>query len=202
MNKTLAQIISYLFHPLIMPTLGVSYIFYSGSYISFMPSEVKKIILIVISANTFGLPLLVIPLFYQFGVIKSYTMETNRERVLPLAFTLIPYIFSVYFIYRIPLPNVIGTFILGASAIVGVALIVSLKWKISLHLLATGGLVGFLIAFSLKFYIDVFLPLLVLLFISGILASARLLLSTHKPSQIYVGFVTGFILMFLTITYF
>lgn len=202
MSKTLAKIISYLFHPLIMPTLGVLYIFYSGSYISFMPAEVKKIILIVIAANTFGLPLLVIPLFYQFGVIKSYTMETNKERVLPLAFTIVPYFFSVYFIYRIPLPNIIGTFVLGASIIVMIALVVTLKWKISLHLLAIGGLVGFLIAFSFKFYIDVFLPLLGLLFISGILASARLELSAHKPSQIYVGFLTGFILMFLTIMYF
>ncbi len=129
-------------------------------------------------------------------------METHRERILPLAFTLIPYMFSVYFIYRIPIASIIGSFILGATLILFAALLITTRWKISLHLIAGGGIAGFLLSFSLKFQTDILIPLILVFLLSGIVAAARLVLSTHKPSQIYTGFLLGFTLMFLTVYYF
>jgi len=202
MKKKLSKFITIIFHPLLMPTLGVLIIFYSGSYISFLPNDIKKIILLVIAANTLGLPLLMMPLFYQFGVIKSLAMETNKERILPLSFTLIPYALSVYFLVRLPIPQVISSFMLGASLAVAFSLLTSIWWKVSIHLVGVGGLFGFLVAFSILLYIDVLIYITIALIIAGVLASARLYLKAHQPLQVYLGFLAGFVIMLTTVLLF
>jgi membrane-associated phospholipid phosphatase len=202
MNNTFAKTLSYLFHPLFMPLLGVIFIFYSGSYVSYLPGDVKRIILLVVAANTLGLPLIMMPLFVQFGAVKSLAMETNKERILPLTFTLIPYVLSVYFLIKLPIPFIIASFMLGASLAVASCLIISYWWKISIHLVGIGGLVGFLIAFSIRLYTDVFPFLLIAIFVAGLLASARLYSKAHKPTQVYTGFILGFLIMLLVILIF
>lgn len=202
MNNTLAKVLSILFHPLLMPLIGVVFIFYSGSYISYLPSDVKRIILLVVGANTLGLPLLMMPLFIQFGVVKSLAMESNKERILPLSFTLIPYILSVYFLIKLPIPFVIPAFMLGASLVVASCLIISYWWKISIHMVGIGGLVGFIIAFSIRLYIDVLPYLLISILIAALLASSRLQSKAHRPIQVYFGFVLGFLIMLLIILIF
>ncbi len=200
MNKQIAKTISILFHPMLMPLLGIIFIFYSGSYISFLPGNVKRIIILVIAANTLALPLLMMPLFIQFGVVKSLIMESNRERLIPLAFTLIPYILSVYFLAKLPIPVVIPVFMLGASLVIASCLIISYWWKISIHMVGVGGLVGFIIAFSNRMFTDVLPYLLIAIIIASLLASARLQAKSHNPVQVYSGFALGFIIM-LTIIF-
>jgi len=199
MNNSFAKTLSYLFHPLLMPLLGVIFIFYSGSYVSFLPEDVKRLILLVVAANTLGLPLIMMPIFIQFGAIKSFAMETNKERILPLTFTLIPYVLSVYFLIKLPIPFVIASFMLGASLAIVSCLIISFWWKISIHLVGIGGMVGFLIAFSIRLFTDVLPFLLVAVLITGLLASARLYLKAHNPPQVLVGFIVGFLIMLLVI---
>jgi membrane-associated phospholipid phosphatase len=199
MNKISAKILSYLFHPLVMPLLGVLVIFYSNSYISLLPSDIKKIILIVISANTLGLPLLMMPLFIQFGAIKSLEMESAKERILPLTFMLIPYILTVYFLLKLPIPILVSSFMIGASLALVSCLIISFWWKISIHLVGIGGLVGFLIAFSIRLNANVLLFILLSILIAGFLASARLYSKAHRPLQVYLGFILGFTVMLLSI---
>ncbi|HCT29630.1 MAG TPA: hypothetical protein DIW31_02600 [Bacteroidales bacterium] len=202
MNSKIAKTVSVLFHPMLMPLLGVIFIFYSGSYISFLPDNVKRIIILVIGANTLGLPLLMMPLFIQFGVVKSLVMESKRERLLPLAFTLIPYILSVYFLAKLPIPVVIPVFMLGASLVIASCLIITYWWKISIHMVGIGGLVGFIIAISIRLYIDVLPYLLGSIIIASLLASSRLQTKAHNPKQVYFGFALGFSLMLLVILIF
>ena len=202
MNSPLAKTLTILFHPLFMPLLGVVFIFYSGSYVSFLPGDVKRIIILVVAANTMGLPLLMMPLFVQFGVIKNFAMESSRERVLPLAFTLIPYVLSVYFLIKLPIPFVIASFMLGASVIVASCLIISYWWKISMHLIGIGGIVGLIVAFSIRLYTNVLPYLLVAIIIAGLLASARLYAKAHKPAQVYSAFILGFLIMLLVVLIF
>jgi membrane-associated phospholipid phosphatase len=199
MNKTLSKSLSIIFHPLLMPLVGIIFLFYSGSYISLLPGDIKRIILLVIGANTIGLPLLMMPLFIQFGAIRSLSMESHKERILPLTFTLIPYVLSVYFLIKLPIPFIVAAYMLGASLTVAACLIISYWWKISIHLVGIGGLTGFLIAFSLRLYTDVLIFLIITIFIAGLLASARLYSKAHKPLQVYSGFLLGFVIMMLVI---
>ncbi len=79
--KFISHFISFLFHPMLMPIYGVFIIFNSGTYLSFMPFSVKKIIYLTIFISTFVMPVSTFPLLYQFKIIKSFKMHTTRERL-------------------------------------------------------------------------------------------------------------------------
>jgi membrane-associated phospholipid phosphatase len=199
MTKVLANIVSAILHPLLMPTIGLIFILSSATNIILLPYEAKKIILIIVAINTFALPLLIIPLFYRLNIIKSIQMEGHRERIIPLAFTIIPYIFSFYFLNRLPIINEIPYFLLGATITIFISLVVSFWWKISIHMIGIGGMAGLFFALSLRFSVEVIWFLVGAVLLAGIVAWARLALNAHKPLQVYSGFLVGWITVSLTI---
>jgi hypothetical protein len=193
MTKTLAHIVSAIFHPLVMPTVGLLFIFWSITNIILLPLEAKRIILIIVAINTLALPMLMIPLFYRLHLIKSIQMHSHRERIIPMAFTLIPYIFSYYFLNRLPIVEEIPGFMLGASITIALVLIISVWWKISIHMVGIGGITGLFFALSIRFYADVTWLLVAAVLIAGLVAWSRLSLNAHKPAQVYLGFAIGWI---------
>lgn len=202
MSRILANIVSILLHPLLMPTFGLLIILSATSSIIILPFEAKRIILIIVAINTLALPLLLIPLFYRLSIIKSVRMTDHRERIIPLAFTIIPYLFSYYFLNRLPIMNEIPNFLLGASITIGIALIVSIWWKISIHMIGIGGMVGLMLALSQIVYYDIFWYLIILILLSGFVAWGRLALNEHKPNQVYTGFLVGLVTISLSILLF
>ncbi len=193
MTKFLANTISIILHPLAMPTLGLIYILTANSEVFLLPWEAKRIIITVVAINTFALPLLMVSLFYRLSIIKSLQMQQHRERIIPLTFTLIPYLFSFYFLSRIPILSEIPFFLLGASITVGLALLISIWWKVSIHMIGIGGIVGMLFALSYRFYLEVLWPMIIVLMLAGFLAWARLKLKSHNPAQVYAGFFLGWV---------
>jgi len=202
MSKTLAHIVSAIFHPLIMPTAGLLFIFWSTTNIILIPFDAKKIIITIVAINTLALPLLMIPLFYRLNIIKSIQMHGHRERIIPMAFTLIPYLFSYYFLNRLPIVAEIPVFMLGASITIALALIVSIWWKVSIHMIGIGGMAGLFFALSIRFYVDVSWYLVAIVLAAGVIAWSRLVLNAHKPSQVYSGFAIGWISIALSMLLF
>ncbi|KAF5074755.1 hypothetical protein DSECCO2_177820 [anaerobic digester metagenome] len=195
MKQTAAKIASIVLHPLFMPLIGVAFTLFYGGYISLLPFQVKKVILLVVFANTLGLPLIMLPLFLRMGIIKSLAMENHRERVFPLIFTLIPYAFSFYFLYKLPIPTILATFMLGAAIAVFATIVITFWWKISIHMVGIGGFAGFLMGLSYRLSLDVLFLFIVVVFLSGILATSRLMLNSHNQAQVYSGFGLGFIVL-------
>ena len=83
--------------------------------------------------------------------------------------------------------------LLGAFTIIVVAAIVSKYWKISLHMLGIGGLVGVLLSLELLFG-GLHKLLVLFIFLSGILGVARIKEKAHNHSQVFFGFVIGFLI--------
>ena len=122
-------------------------------------------------------------------------MENHRERVFPLIFTLIPYAFSFYFLYKLPIPTILATFMLGAAIAVFATIVITFWWKISIHMVGIGGFAGFLMGLSYRLSLDVLFLFIVVVFLSGILATSRLMLNSHNQAQVYSGFGLGFIVL-------
>ncbi len=203
MAKLIARIVSVLLHPLIMPVYGLLVIFQTnGDVMLQIPFQAKRVLLAVVAINTLVLPILVLPVFRKMNIIKSLQMESHRERILPILFTLIPYIFSFYFLMRLPILSEISLFMLGATLAVLAALVISIWWKISIHMIGIGGLVGLTLALTYNIqYSELPYPILSIM-LSGIVAWARLHLNTHSPSQVYAGFGIGVTLVSISIIMF
>ena len=66
-----------------------------------------------------------------------------------------------------------------------------LKWKVSAHMAGIGGVIGAIIAFSLKLSTNMILALILFVIAAGILGYARIKLKAHTPGQVYTGFFIG-----------
>jgi membrane-associated phospholipid phosphatase len=190
-SEKISKIITYIFNPLIMPTIGMLMIFSSGTYLSYIPIEGKKLILTVVFAGTFLLPLSLLPVFFYLRVIKNIEMNENSRRSIPLLTTSIFYFFTFWIIKRFPVPF-INVFIFATALCVVLNLLINLKWKISSHLIGSGGLTGLSTALFLRLNADIVNMLIITLLITGITGFARLKLNAHTPSQVYSGFLLGF----------
>jgi hypothetical protein len=190
--RTVSKIISSVFHPLIMPVIGLLVIFNTDSYLNYaVPSDLKKAIIVLVGTCTFIIPLLIALLLINRKIINSLEMETQKERNIPYAITIFFFILTLSLLNRVPIPPIIYNFIIGATLSVMLAFIINIKWKISAHMIGIGGLVGALFCVSALLEVYLLPQLVFALFSAGLIGTSRLILKAHTPSQIYIGFTVG-----------
>jgi membrane-associated phospholipid phosphatase len=193
MNKiydNLAKVFSVLFNPFLMPTFGILLIFMSGTYLSAIPFDGQRIIVLVIFAGTFLLPLSFLPLLLYFKVIDNINISDRSQRIVPLIITGILYYCTFYLIRRMPIPF-INIFLFGSIICIALNAIIVGWWKISSHLIGVGGLVGLAIGLIFRLNADMPVLLMTCILIAGFVGSARLHLKAHNPMQVYAGFFLG-----------
>ncbi len=200
--KIASNIISYIYHPLIMPMLGVFIIFNSGTYMSNLIPEAKNLIYTLVFVSTFLFPSLIIPFLIWQKILHTVYAETTKERIIPLLLTLIFYYFGYYIISSNNISTIITAYFLSLVISISLTFLINLKWKISNHMVALGGLVGLVIGISLRLEVNSVFLLVSLLFVSGIVGSARLFLNAHNIYQIASGFFLGLSSVMTTMLYY
>jgi membrane-associated phospholipid phosphatase len=194
-NKTVAWVLSVLFHPLLLPTFLFSVILYylPGSFITF-PAESRWIILVFVFLATFLLPVIGVYYLFRLGHVRSLSLADRAERSLPLFFTGVCYALVSYLFYRDDMFDRLFFFVLGLITVqVFLTYIFSLFWKISAHSVGAGGTIGMLVILNSLLAENYLLPLIVaFIVIAGAVMSARLALNAHTSEEVYGGFVLGF----------
>ena len=194
MERRFAQILSFLFHPLFLTFYGLIILFNSSLYISYLPPSMKKWIYIIVGVNTVIVPLSITPVYLYRKIISSLKMESSTERIIPLIINACLFYLTYYLLSRYNTPDVIRVYILAGAVCIFMAIIISWKWKISLHMIGIGALTGAVLSISIRYRINLNLYFMVLIFISGLLGASRLQLDAHNPGQIYSGYILGFII--------
>jgi hypothetical protein len=203
LEARIAKIISIIFHPLLMPTYGFALIFFTQNYIStFIPVNAKFLIIGITFVFTFILPTLNALILLKMGRINSLEMETSKERTIPYISTFMYYLALFYLFYSAQFSPVFVILILGAAVCVLLTLIINFKWKISAHSVGIGGIIGAVMGISIRLMIDLQLIVIVSILISGLIGFARLKLSAHSPAQVYVGYLTGFLVQLLLMIFY
>ncbi len=196
MEKKLALGISLVFQPLFVPIYSLVILFNANTYITYaVTPEIKQFIYLVTVLNTLILPIAIFYYFYRKKIITSFHMHTAKERSLPFLTTLIFHLSTYYLFTKVPMPDLFQNIVLGGAISVVFALLINIKWKISIHMLGMGGIVGTIIGLILRYQVDAVLLVMVLVLLSGIVGYARLLLNAHTPRQVYAGFVLGTLLL-------
>lgn len=202
METRIAKLISYLLHPLLMPTYGFALLFYTNNYIStFTAPDVKLLVLGITFVFTFILPGINVVILLKTGRIKSLEMETGSERILPYTSTALYYFALFYLFYNADFPNVFKIVVLGAAVCLLLAVVISFKWKISAHTIGIGGIAGATMGIIYRLQLDMALLLMLVLVLSGLAGFARLKLNAHTPAQVYTGFLLGFLVELLMMIY-
>lgn len=196
-----SRFLSYVLHPLLMPFYTVLLLFNINTYLSFSISpQLQQVILMVVFMTTLVFPLISSVLLLQKGTIRSLEMESKEERRIPFLFAGVCYLVCFYLIYRLPVARVLSVMILAASVTILLAWLLSYRYKISIHMIGIGGLTGVMYSVARLFSADLTILITLCFLLSGLLGTARLTLGAHSHSQIYTGFLTGFLTEWFIVT--
>lgn len=202
MNKRIAELISIVFHPLLLSTMLLAILFF------FSPNSLRPItadsflpFLGVVFALTFLIPALSIGMLKLTSTISSLKLEDRKERIMPFTFISLYYGLTVYmFGYRLGLGQTMVILFGTVTAAVILTTIITLFFKISVHSVGIWGVVGSMIAIQIR-YPDslLFWPIIVALLIAGLVNTSRLYLRVHSPSQVNYGSLLGFTVCFISV---
>ncbi len=197
-EKYITRFISAVFNPLLMPTYSLLIIFNLNVYFSLLlPAAVRWRLISLVFILTFLFPLFILLIMLKRKIIKSMEMKTREERVFPLLITAVFFYINYYLFKNIQVSPIFNYFILGATFGVIFTLIVNFWWKISVHMIAIGGLFGTLLGISFVFLVEINYLILLVIFISGLVGYARLKAKAHNQLQVYSGFLAGTFIMLL-----
>lgn len=200
MDSRKAYLLSAFFHPLFLNFYGFLMLFLTVPYLQRIYSGQGLLIITAIYfLNNVLMPLLAVNLMKSRGILHSYEMESRAERRLPLLFISLLYLASFYLFRQLNLNAILINYLLGSAATVIFTSLVNSFYKLSIHGIALGGLLG--VIFSLCAYsgFDSRWLFISLCLLSGLVASARLFAQAHQPAQIYWAMLAGFCIMWVVL---
>jgi hypothetical protein len=192
-----ARGIALVFHPLLLPTYA--FLFFSGfaGYPSIRIASVRLTLGFLFFTATFLIPALMVLSLKTLGAISSVHIPKREERTLPFLITAVIYYFVYRYFQKYGLPAEYSLMLLASTAMTLMAMFINLKWKISIHMMGIGGLTGMLHGLSNHFMNQLFIPTVIVIGIAGLLGFSRLYTESHKPAEVYTGYVLGYFLFFL-----
>lgn len=199
MDKILKSI-SFIFHPLIMPLLGV--IFYFSKSPRYIPFQIIQAKLISIFILTVVLPILLYFLLKTLGKVKSVYLDTTRERIVPLILNCV--VVSLVINKILPANQIIELYYFFIGILVSTLaclFLVIMKIKASIHMISIAGLLMFFIALSIHFSININGALAFMSILVGAIATSRLHLKAHNSIELIIGFFIGLIPQLILLKY-
>lgn len=196
MENKFAMAISVIFQPIFVPLYSLIILFNADTYITYaVGAEMQQWVYGITVFCSIIFPSGFFYYFYRTGLIQSFHMYTAKERSLPFLTTVVFHMISYIWFTRMPIPSLFPHLVLGAAFSVSTAFIINLKWKVSIHMLGMGGIVGTIIGLILRYQVDALELVIALVILSGVVGYSRLKLNAHTPLQVYFGFILGTMIM-------
>jgi hypothetical protein len=150
--KLISMIVSYVFHPLFVGVMMAGYLIFVHPvfFKSFTP-QVKMLKLLAVINNNVFFPLLVVALMRALGFNKSLLLKTQKERIVPYIAS-ITFFFWTYYVFRNQpeVPRVLVNMCRGMFYATAVALVLNNYFKISMHGIAVGGMLGLMMVILIQ----------------------------------------------------
>ena len=192
--------ISFIFHPLIMPLLGV--IFYFSKSPRFIPNEIIQAKLVSLFILTVILPILIYFLLKTLGKVQSIYLKTTNERIFPLVLNCI---IILIVMQRIITPTqIIELYFFFVGILISTMtclMLAIIKIKASIHMISVSGVFMFFIALSIHFSININGTLAIMSIIMGAIATSRLHLKAHTYKELIIGVLIGMIPQLILVNY-
>lgn len=190
-NYSLFSILSFLFHPIFIPLYTA--LAYIKIFEKVLTDDLATYLISLTIIGTISLPLLTISLLKKFGFIESFYLSSSKERVFPLISTGV-YIYVTARLLMIGnINSPLNSYLIGIVVTLAWILIFSKKLKVSLHTASLSSSLGFMIYLATSFLTNLTPIIIILIFMIGLIATARIKLNSHSYSEIIVGVIFGII---------
>ena len=195
----LAHFFSVVFHPLFIPFYVVTFLInYHPSYFSGLGFYTKFELLRSTAVNTILFPAFALLVMKGLGFVKSFMLHSREDRIGPYLANMIFYFWMarVLFNYKPELTPMLASFMTGVFITTAIALIANIFYKISMHAIGCGGMLGIFIIIMNSNSMLMTWPLSLALLITGLVCTSRLIVSDHTPKEIYMGLLVGLVCQF------
>ncbi len=201
--RKIALLFSIVFQPLFMATyLFIILLFVTPSAIgSLFNYRIKNWLLLVVFLITFILPVISIYVMKLTSTISSVNLSSKDERIFPFFLIAIFYAMSAYLmVTKFNISAGINIIFITLAFLALFTAFITIFWKISVHSIGLGGVLGILIALNFRSPDPYFIWLVTgWAVLMGATMSSRLLLNVHRPVEVYTGAVLGIVFCFLPI---
>ena len=194
-----AHIISFIFHPLFLPLYVIAFlVYYHPSYFSGFSDNTKLMLVMATALNTVFFPAFSILIMKGLGFIKSVFLHSQQDRIGPYLSAMIFYfwIARVLFKFEPVLAPVFPAFMTGVFLTTVAGLLSNIFYKISMHAMGCGGVLGIFIIIMNTNSMLMTWPLLAALLMTGLVCTARLMVGNHTPKEVYMGLLAGLLCQF------
>lgn len=143
------------------------------------------------------LPLTILVVMIKLGRVKNLDVTDRRERTVPYIYTMGCIGCWCVFLHLIRMPQYIVWSAVASLAVLIIVMLITLRWKISVHLSSMGGAVAMVMGIMMQ--CGIYRPSLIILLLalSWLLMLARIRLNAHTPSQTVAGFLLGLIVVLI-----
>jgi hypothetical protein len=197
--KWLASAISYIFHPLFIPTYVFLFL------LKAFPYEFADITDWQLQMKLFGVfwltaffPAFAVFLLWRLKFSDSIFLRTQKERIVPYVITMFFYWWMYYLSRNFQdQPIVLRFFFMGIFIATVFGLILNNYFKISLHAMGIGGATTAIILFSIYYHLNFGAVISISILLCGIVCTSRFLVSDHTNKEIYAGLALGIVCQLL-----
>ena len=197
--KFFAQLFSYVFHPLFIPLYITCFLaFVHPTYFTGFSLLGKKKIFILVLINAFAFPAITVLLLKGLGFIESVFLKTQKDRIIPYIASMTFFFWTQYVLREQNyVPRILVAFMFGVFISSSAALIANIYYKISMHAIGMGGVVGLFLIIMQQNNMLMTWPLALVILLTGLVCTSRLIVSDHSPKEIYAGLLVGMVCQFV-----
>jgi hypothetical protein len=199
--KLPAHVLSYIFHPLFIPVYVCCFLLYWHPFaFAGFTALAKSKLLATVMVNLTFFPAVTVFLLWRLKFVSSIMLKTQKERIIPYAAAMIFYFWGWYVLRNFnEVPDILKQFLLGSFITVIAAWLANIYFKISMHALAMGGMLFFILwaSFATEGSSGLFSSSALL--IAGAVCTARMIVSDHHPIEIYSGLLLGILCQLIAV---
>lgn len=190
-----AHLLSYIFHPLFIPLYVTFFlVFIHTTYFVGFGIKEKIWLLVRVSYTMIFFPIVTVLLLKGLGFIDSVFLKTQRDRIIPYIACGI-FFFWTYLVFRNQpeIPTILTSFSFAVFISSSAALMANIYFKISMHAIGMGGVLGLFLVIMQQNNMLMTVPLSVAFLIAGLVCTSRMIVSDHSPKEIYTGLAMGIV---------
>jgi hypothetical protein len=188
-----AQVISYVFHPLFIPTYVFIFLIvkFPSDFAGITEWQLKMRLFSIFWLTAF-FPAFAVFLLWRLKFSDSIFLRTQKERIVPYIIIMFFY-WWMYYLSRnfTDQPAVLKFFYMGIFISTVFGLILNNYYKISMHAMGVGGAMAAIILFAFYYQMPLGVSMSIATLIAGVVCTSRLLVSDHTNKEIYAGLFVG-----------
>ena len=191
--KYIGNFISYIFHPLFIPTYFLLYLIQNIPYefAGITPWQLQLRVFSVFWLTAF-FPAFSVFLLWKLKFSDSIYLRTQKERIIPYVITMFFYWWMYYLSRHFnDQPLALKYFYFGIFIASAIGLVINNFIKVSLHGIGVGGMLMAVILAGVMYPIQNIFWVSIAIVITSLVMSARMMVSNHTNKELWIGLMVG-----------